>query len=441
MLLLTQGMRILSIQQYLYQPITPAKMRENKDSYSPFYSLPLSFGKIANAGQIKMLFTYKLPCMYSGVDMIDPKLVRRMMKNGIFNLPSGELIKHLADFEPSLSGIEERVYQIIKEESAFTPEKTVQEIIQGVAPIYQRRLRKKQAPIFAELTHAAQDLPDNYRYQFNRLMQETDDKLNDRPTLVPFSSYEFRYKLEKVRNSLSQLKEKKPVRVLNKMLKETERLADTTTPKNEDSQKKIISFLEIILKRSVLSQGEELNNILAVAKSRLNHEKTKMPLKRKSFIYDLDNIIKPLPDKDMQERLLSIAFKLPTSSESMSAYITKIAPETSEKMVYRILWPFFASVEHILPKSCGGEDAMHNFGGACTRENTLRQNIPFVKQMKRKPETKFNCQKYLDRLIELFKKGIFKKHNISTKYIDDFKKTIQRESNGAIVLDTTGLYK
>ena len=126
------------------------------------------------------------------------------------------------------------------------------------------------------------------------------------------------------------------------MLKETERLADTTTPKNEDSQKKIISFLEIILKRSVLSQDEELNNILAVAKSRLNHEKTKMPFNRKSFIYDLDNIIKPLPDKDMQERLLSIAFKLPTSSESMSAYITKIAPETSEKMVYRILWPFFA---------------------------------------------------------------------------------------------------
>ena len=204
MLLLTQGMRILSIQQYLYQPITPAKMRENKDSYSPFYSLPLSFGKIANAGQLKMLFTYKLPCMYSGVDMIDPKLVRRMMKNGIFNLPSGELIKHLADFEPSLSGIEERVYQIIKEESAFTPEKTVQEIIQGVAPIYQRRLRKKQAPIFAELTHAAQDLPDNYRYQFNRLMQETDDKLNDRPTLVPFSSYEFRYKLEKVGKGFKQ---------------------------------------------------------------------------------------------------------------------------------------------------------------------------------------------------------------------------------------------
>lgn len=145
MLLLTQDMKVLSIQPNLYRPITPAKTRENKSSYSPFYSLPLSFGKIANAGQLKMLFTYKLPCMYSGVDMIDPKLVRRMMKNGIFSLPSGELIKHLADFEPSLSGIEKRIYTIIKEESAFAPQKTVQQIIQGCSYI-PKTIKKKTSP-------------------------------------------------------------------------------------------------------------------------------------------------------------------------------------------------------------------------------------------------------------------------------------------------------
>ena len=100
-----------------------------------------------------------------------------------------------------------------------------------------------------------------------------------------------------------------------------------------------------------------------------------------------------------------------------------------------MLWPSFASVEHILPKSRGGADVMSNFGGATTKENSDRFNIDFSQQLKRKPESKINCQKYIDRIIELARSGIFEKHNIDIKYIRDFKDTILKQSKGALVLN------
>ena len=98
-----------------------------------------------------------------------------------------------------------------------------------------------------------------------------------------------------------------------------------------------------------------------------------------------------------------------------------------------------ASIEHIYPKSCGGADALNNFGGACTKENSDRQNLPFVSQLMRKPETKKNCQKYIDRLIELANAKVFKKNNFSIKYIYDFKNTIKAQSQGIIDLDISKL--
>ena len=107
--------------------------------------------------------------------------------------------------------------------------------------------------------------------------------------------------------------------------------------------------------------------------------------------------------------------------------------------MYRLLWPFMASVEHIHPKSCMGIDAMYNFGGATTRANSDRQNIPFTEQIKKVPHIKQYCQKYVDRLIELANNGVFASNHISVKYIKDFKRTVFVESNREINLDISKL--
>jgi hypothetical protein len=118
----------------------------------------------------------------------------------------------------------------------------------------------------------------------------------------------------------------------------------------------------------------------------------------------------------------------------------KYVHEPSEKIIYRLLWPSMASVEHVYPRSCGGIDDISNFGGACTRENSDRKSLDFIEQIKLKPDTKYNCQKYVDRLIVLAKEGVFDELNIDIKYIEEFKNTIYEESQGLICLDISKLY-
>ena len=90
-------MKTPAIQNQLFYPIYVRKKTQKTDvnhdckkfdiPYA-YYPPSLSFG-IANSGKLKTLFTYELPCMYTGIDMIDPKKIQKMLKNNllfIFNV-------------------------------------------------------------------------------------------------------------------------------------------------------------------------------------------------------------------------------------------------------------------------------------------------------------------------------------------------------------------
>lgn len=412
-------------------------LHSRMNSLNTVYYVP--FTSIANSGKLRTLFHYSLPCMYSGIEMIDPKTVTKMLKNNTFQKPASRVIEILTPYEKSITGTEAKVFEIIKEAAQNSPDKNLHELMQEIAPRFKKRLRKKQNPIFQELTEASHKLPDKYRYKFKQFMENTNKKLNDEPVVVPFSSYEFKYKLEKIKADIEKGEDIKAIKVMDKLIKEANKFTNSTTANTIGRQKNTLSFLYKIFKHSVLKENTALNNLFNTSKSRLNKESTVIPFNRKSFIYDLSKLIQDIPDQQLQEKMISIAQKLPTSKESTSAYILKVLPDSSEKIGYRLLWPSIASVEHIYPKSCGGPDLMYNFGGACCRENTERQNIDFMKQLKRRPQTKENCQKYVDKLIELANSGVFARHNINVKYILDFKNTIYRQSRKTVNLDTSKL--
>ncbi len=176
-----------------------------------------------------------------------------------------------------------------------------------------------------------------------------------------------------------------------------------------------------------------------MSKSRLTKEEIIVPFSRKSFIYDLAKLIEGLDEKT-QEKFILTAQKLPTSQECFSAYVLKIAAESPDKIGHRIIWPSLASVEHILPRANGGPNELFNYGGATTRTNSDRKNIDFIVQMKRVPETRQYTQKYLDRLIELYHQGVFKKINLSPRYITDFANSIYEQSRHTLNLDLSKLY-
>lgn len=403
------------------------------------YIYPVSFTSIQNSSKLRILFGYDLPCMYTGITMIDPKQLTRMLKNRVFFKPGAEVVEVLNKYKDSIIGIEAKVLGVLNERAKIHPDKNIQELLKEVEPIYRRRLRKKQAPIFRELVEASHELPIKEQEMFKKLMIETDKKLNEKPIIIPFSSYEFKYKLSKIKDDILKGENVKAKKVMNKLMKESKRFSNTTNANTIENQKKVLSFLEIILKKSVLKDNEQLKNLINISKSRLFREEIIVPFSRKSFIYDLAKIIAEVPDKELQEKFINIAQKLPTSQQSTSAYIMKVVTESPDKIGHRLLWPSLASVEHILPRSCGGADNMANFGGATTRANSNRKSIDFVSQLKLHPEAKVNCQKYVDKLIELYHKGIFARHNISPRYIIDFKNTVYKQSKHQLDLDISKL--
>ena len=396
---------------------------------------------IANAGKLKLLFAYNLPCMYSGIEMIDPKKVQKLLKNRVFEGEIADVLVRIKIFEKSIQDTELIVYEILKEQAKINPEKTISETFKEIAPYYQGFLRKDQAPILYDLIVLAKCLPENYRKSFVQLIKEARDKLAEKPIVNPFSANEFKYKLKKIKDDVSKNKSLKAKKVMTKLIMEADKLPEETTNFTRLNQLKTIRFLKIILGTSILRDNESLKSLLENAEKRLNGEKVVTPFSRKAFIYDLAKIIEYLPDKKLKKKMLETAEKLPTSRENVSAYVMKYVSEPSEKIIYRLLWPSMASIEHIYPRSCGGVDDISNFGGACTRENSDRKSLDFIEQIKLKPNTKYNCQKYVDRLIELVKDGVFDELNVDIKYIEEFKNTIYEESQGLICLDISKLYE
>lgn len=396
---------------------------------------PISFSGIQNSSKLRILFAYRLPCIYSGITMIDPKILSRWMKNGLFKRSALEVINALEPHRDSFVGMEAKILDLIEERAKFHPQKNIREILQEVKPVYSRRLRKKQTPIFHELIEASYDLPPEYRHKFKLLMEDTNKKLNEKPIVIPFSSYEFKYKLAKIKEDIANGSDLKSKKVMNKVMKEAKRFSNVTSASTIERQKQVLWFIDHILKKSVLKNNQQLKNLIEVSKSRLNLEEIIVPFTRKTFLYDLLKILDDLPNRKLYEKMVTIAQKLPTSQESFSAYVLKIANEQPDKIGHRIVWPYLASVEHLFPRSCGGSDIMANFAGATTRENSDRKSIEFLLQLKRRPYTPMYCQWYVDRLIELYHQGIFARHNISPKYITDFADTIYQLSKHKIKLN------
>lgn len=409
-----------------------------------YYPININF-TAANSGKLKKLVGYGLPCIYTGIETIDPKIVQRYLKNKVYNQPLASSFRYISRFEWNMFSsedvryVEGDVYSILKEEVGNYPNKTLKELFQILVPRFRQELIKQQEPVFKTLRAYSYSLSPEKREQIENLLQETNDKINDRPVTVTFSLNEFNYKLDKIKQDVAKLHDKNALGIVNKLIKEAGRFDYVTNSKNIYTQQKILTDMENIIKRSVLSDNEQLNDLVQITRSRLNNEKIKVPFSRKVFINDLENILADLEDENLKTTFVKIAEKIPTSKDSVAAYILKFAKESSDKIAYRLLWPYLATVEHIHVKSEGGANDMSNYGIATARENSDRSNLTFAEQLERCPRTPEYSQKYVNRLIAYAQMGIFANERISTDYIYEFKDAIAYESEGTIVLDISKL--
>jgi len=154
--------------------------------------------------------------------------------------------------------------------------------------------------------------------------------------------------------------------------------------------------------------------------------------KRKTLLNSLDEI-NPLPEEtELFEKIKDRALYLPTSGSSENAFVVKYALRTHQEIAKRILKASVATIEHIKPDSLGGENKMSNFLLASSAANSYRSNMPLVKYIERFPDIPANCQKYINKII---KEINCKRLRGCETYPYDVKRTLEKESEGKIVLD------
>ena len=74
----------------------------------------ITFGAYANSSGLKRLFGYGIPCMYSGIKMIDATKIRKLEQNGYFNGGISKICAVLSTYEESMLPIEKSLFSKIK---------------------------------------------------------------------------------------------------------------------------------------------------------------------------------------------------------------------------------------------------------------------------------------------------------------------------------------
>jgi hypothetical protein len=105
--------------------------------------MDINFG-FANDKGLKRLVAYGLPCMYTEIELIDPKAIRQFIINKKFNTYAKSVFKILKPYEDSIKGIEKDVYDLLKAESNHYPDKKIKELVEGLLPTYKEQLINRQ---------------------------------------------------------------------------------------------------------------------------------------------------------------------------------------------------------------------------------------------------------------------------------------------------------
>ena len=313
----------------------------------------------------------------------------------------------MSKMQSVIDNIEKDIYQLIKTQTSHLPDKKIKEVVADLLPNYKKQLENCQAPIFKTLEAYSYSLPEKHKGRFDKFMDITYKKIHEQPIVERFSVTQFKYDLGKIKEDVAKLEDKTSLTEIKQLVKMSERFKGKTCSKNQAAYVELINEMEALISGFSIKNNEKLKTLIAKSKSRLNKEEVIVPFSRKAFIYDLNQILSDLPDENLREVFDKVAHKLPTSKNNIYAYITKISSESSEKIMYRLLWPAFASVEYVKPRSCGGNNCMKNYGGATAYINSKRGNIPFIEQLEKVPETTLYSQKYIERLIEYANSGIF----------------------------------
>ncbi len=452
----------------------------------PFDTVSFTASK-ASGTPLKKLAEFGIPDMYTGKEMMSNGALSRLFKNGVFGLPLNKLLPILGKYNNTLHDTEQEVVKLLKSVEKKHPNIKINEAFQKLFPEQQKILLNIQRPVFQEITKKACDMPRTFYDDFIDLMRYTNKKIAKDPTISHFSEKEFIYRLEQVAKQIKMTRRHTEVSSINRLIREAKILFREQIEEKKKfgrgiAAKKLkmeyqmqpavlkqntqnLQYLRELFEKSYIKNNKEVRNLFDVTNAKIYGFPTFEPFKRQEFIYDLKNIVKFLKNKELEADIIQIARELPTSSDEVSAFIVKHANDTPERIGYYLFKGSIASIEHIEPRvsqvkeepiikigkkkkkkakndgNVSQRNHINNYGLSSAYINSMRSNTPFEEWIRKNPQAYDSCQKYVDRLIELYKTGKFAQVGLNKSYITTFADRVRVNSPAEkpIILDLSKL--
>ena len=406
---------------------------------------------VKNADILKALLAFKIPDLYSPVILLDQSSLNKIFEKNIFSSSIGKISKHLNPLTSSLFPTEYDFYNLIRNEARVSPNKSLPKFIKGIYPKYKKRLVSEQIPVFNKLKSLVADFPGELLEKYNYLMYISEKKINGEPVFIQFSVKEFKYKLNNIKKRIMASPNADEHRAMNKLIsiaslvpdipKEIRKSPEFKFTKYEDKQKVMIKKFNDYLYRSVLVNDKDLIELAENSEKRIYKVPINISFNRKSFIYDLQEITSQLEDKKLARLVNKTAISLPTSKQSLAAFVVKSAYRSPEQVGYDMLSPSLGSIDHLVASHNGGEDVLSNYALSSAYMNSLKAHKSFAEFYKHDKNIAEYAQAQVDRLIELFKfTEIFNEIKLGQGYINNLARKVEKLSKDpTLIIDTHGL--
>jgi hypothetical protein len=405
-------------------------------------------GTTPNSEALRALLSFKIPDLYSPIILLDPETVNKIFEKHVFSSNLGNINKHLRSLTSSLFPVEYDFYNLIREGAKKNPNKKLHRFITELEPKHSQKLRAEQLPIFAKLNAFSSDFPGDILEQYNHLMYISERKINEQPVFVPFSIKEFNYKLNNIRKRISASATDEEAKAMAKLIEIAGKVPDIPKEKRmspgfkitryEDQQKDMISKFEHTLSGSVLKNDRDLIELTEIAGQRIYKVPTIIKFNRKSFIHDLQEITALLENRRLAHLVDKTAISLPTSKQSLSAFIMKAANRSDEQVGFDMLNGSLGTIDHLVASHNCGASALSNYALSSAYMNSLKAHKSFAEMYRHDKNIAEYAQAQIDRLIELAKyTKVFQKVALEDGYIKSLARRVEKLSKDpTLIIDT-----
>lgn len=392
--------------------------------------------------QYKKLYKF-LGDFYTQKPLVSNDDLSKMKKRGFFTGPIKDVVKKLKPyyeqqfFEPT----ETKIFEMIAKAAENNPNMNLTELFNTWYIAARKSLRRQQKPIFDNIKLMGAELPPNKLGEFYSYMRDIDMMLYDEPIHRKFSMKEFVYKIEEkfldkspdgpMKTRIKKLMEELkyihnldgdvPEQVVKKLYdfknlkvpgKKNLYYAKHLKPLEKDKQALELKIIHEIGEVARAYGYKKVENLCNANMNMLNGLPVTVPFSNKAFVYDLSEMLKDVPDRDLVQRIIDTAHKLPTSASSTDAFILKLKDADPNIIGNQMFDASLDSWEHVLAKSKGGPNTVENQVHARKGINSRRGNENIGDFIEKEGYDPNNPRQYIDKLVKLQKRGRMPFHDV-----------------------------